>query len=58
MLWSRLVSNSVTNKRIQETSEMNQKHGAANVLGMQPGSLFFSLLIFQRKAYDKLMKGL
>ena len=37
---------------------MNQKHGAANVLGMQPGSLVFSLLIFQRKAYDKLMKGL
>ena len=37
---------------------MNQKHGAANVLGMQSGSLFFSLLIFQRKAYNKLMKGL
>ena len=37
---------------------MNQKHGAANVLGMQPGSLFFSLLIFQCEAYDKLMKGL
>ena len=37
---------------------MNQKHGAANVLGMQSASLSFSLLIFQRKAYNKLMKGL
>ena len=37
---------------------MNQKHGAANVLGMQSGSLFFSSLIFQSKAYDKLTKGL
>ena len=43
---------------ILETSQLNQKHGAANVLGMQSGSLFFSLLIFQRKAYNKLMKGL
>ena len=48
----------MTNKRILETSQLNQKHGAANVLGMQSGSLFFSLLIFQRKAYNKLMKGL
>ena len=48
----------MTNKGILETSQMNQKHDAANVLGMQSGSLFFSSLIFQSKAYDKLTKGL
>ena len=29
-----IVSNSETNEGILETSQMSQKHGAANILGM------------------------
>ena len=49
----------MTNKRILETNQMSQKHGAANILGMWAGvhSSFCSLLSLS-KAYKKLMKGL